>query len=115
MPESESMLDVVSQKRTKVHRDTSLKVVNVPSTPNPLADLNKRTVRISNEANQYYRQVKANEQISVDCLLEALSILNKENPEIENRLLEIARQISCDRQANANRERAKTMSKKYLD
>ena len=53
--------------------------------------------------------------MSVDCLLEALATLNKENPEIENRLLEIARQISRDRQANANRERAKTMSKKYLD
>ena len=115
MPNPESILDAVSQRRTKVHRDTSLKIVDVPSTPNPLADLNKRTVRISNEANQYYRQVKANEQISVDCLLEALSILNKENPEIENRLLEIARQISRDRQTNANRERAKTMSKKYLD
>jgi hypothetical protein len=115
MPNPESILDAVSRKRTKVHRDTSLKVVDVPSAPNPFTDLNKRTVRISAEANKYYRQIKADEQVSVDCLLEALAMLNKEDPEIENRLLEIARQISCDRQANANRERAKTMSKKYLD
>ncbi|WP_055074438.1 hypothetical protein [Pseudanabaena sp. 'Roaring Creek'] len=113
-PNPDSILDTVSQNRTRVKRDTSVRVKPLPSTPDP-TELNKRTVRLSNVANRYYRQLKADEQVSVDCLLEALSIFNRENPDVESKLLEMARQISQDRQSNANRERARTMSKKFLD
>jgi hypothetical protein len=112
----DSILDTVARtSRTKVKRNTSVQA-DVPPAPKALGgDLHKRTVRISDNADHYFKKLKMADGVSVDCLLEAIALHCNDNPETEAVLVTMAKNIGKDRLAKANRERAKTMSKNFLD
>lgn len=108
---SDSILDNIGS-RTKVKRDTSVNAV--PSTPKPSVELNKRTVRISDEAIAFFGDLKVKKRVSVDCLLEALVLYCQSHPEAMDAMVESAKAIGKARQDKANRDRARTMSKNFL-
>ena len=109
-PVSNSILDSVA--RTKVKRDTSVKAV--PSTPRSAEELNKRTVRLTQETSRYFGGLKLDHGVSVDGLLEALALYCQSHPDAEQELIESAKIIGKSRQAKAVRDRINTMTKNYL-
>lgn len=108
---SDSILDNVAN-RTKVKRNTSIKAA--PPTPKPSEELIKRTVRLTQETSRYFGGLKLDRGVSVDCLLEALSLYCQSHPEVEQELVESAKLIGKARQDKAVRDRINTMSKNYL-
>lgn len=100
--------------------DDSLESVSVSQSAKPIIaksieeKLHKRTVRFSDKACEYFGEIKVRDRITVDCLLEAIVIHCKADPELEAKLFATAKQVSKERQDKANKERAVTMSKNYL-
>jgi hypothetical protein len=100
--------------------DDSLESVSVSQSAKPIIaksieeKLHKRTVRFSDKACEYFSEIKVRDRITVDCLLEAIVIQCKADPELEAKLFATAKQVSKERQDKANKERAVTMSKNFL-
>lgn len=100
--------------------DDSLESVSVSQSTKPIIakstkeEINKRTVRLSDKACEYFGEIKVRDRITVDCLLEAIAIHCKADPELEAKLFATAKQVSKERQDKANKERAVTMSKNFL-
>lgn len=107
----DSILDNVGS-RTKVKRDTAVNAV--PHNPKPSVELNKRTVRMSDDAIAFYGDLKVKKRVSVDCLLEALVLYCQSHPEALDAMVESAKAIGKSRQDKANRDRARTMSRNFL-
>lgn len=100
--------------------DDSLESVAVSQSTKPIIaksieeKLHKRTVRFSDKACEYFGEIKLRDRITVDCLLEAIVIHCKADPELEAKLFATVKQVSKERQDKGNKERAATMSRNYL-
>jgi len=110
------MSEPIMQKivaRPKVNRDSSVKAaISIPQPVNN-GELEKKTVRISGEAIAYYAELKNTQKITLDGMLEAIALYAKQNPEVEQDLIAIGKQILKTRQDSANAARAATMYEKY--